>query len=168
MFWLEGQLIGLRQHICEHYQRWMRNLFENEKFQVIRNSSKHKPHLHHREFMVNKHGQTSSWDYQELCPKCVVIWVICGLELDKHEVECPICRHNEDHLHNWVVDWHKVGKDVHVACCEDQGKQQLALAWYTCLICVQKAESTNTTSSQLNSCFTKFSLKTWGLKAFLS
>ena len=65
--------------------------------------AKAKPHLHHREFMVNKHGQPSSWDHQELCPKRVVIRVIRGLELDKHEIECPICRHDEDHLHHRVV-----------------------------------------------------------------
>ena len=48
--------------------------------------------------MVNKESQASNWDNQELHSECVMVAIICCLELHVDQVDCGISTSNVDHL----------------------------------------------------------------------
>ena len=66
---------------------------------IVLNSS----YLEGREIMVDKEGQTSNWYNEELHTECVMVTVICSLELVIHKVHCCVGACNEDAFHGAVI-----------------------------------------------------------------
>jgi hypothetical protein len=57
-----------------------------------------------------------------------VILVVCGLELDIHQVDGGIGCSQEYYLHHRVVQGNICGDEIEVPCRVDKGEKQLALA----------------------------------------
>lgn len=73
---------------------------DGHRFQV---NGKGPKDLQRREIMVDKEGQASNWDNQELHPESVVVAIIGGLEFNVDQVNCGIGTCNIDELHGGVV-----------------------------------------------------------------
>lgn len=81
--------------------------------------------------MVDKEGETRYRDEQELHPECIMVTVICGAELQEHQIDCANGGGDEDDLHGGVVEGDEVSEQVQVARQVDQRKHDLCLAGQT-------------------------------------
>lgn len=82
--------------------------------------------------MVDQEGQTSNWNDKELNSESVVVPIISGLEFHIDQVHSGIGAADVDDLHACVVEGYEGGEEIQVACCENQGKEYLALPRDSC------------------------------------
>ena len=82
--------------------------------------------------MVDQDSKASCREHEHLCAERVVFRVVRGPKLPKDECERGVGAEDEDHLHEGVVVRDKVGEEIEVARCEDDGVQHLALSADPC------------------------------------
>lgn len=65
-------------------------------------------------------------------PKCVMILIICCLELDVHQINSSIRCTNEYDFHYCVVWWDEWCEKIQVPWRINHSKQNLRFSWYPC------------------------------------
>lgn len=88
-------------------------------------------HFQNGEVVVDKQRQDHAWNQQEFNSEWVVIVIICGAELQIHQVEHSQWRDDEDELHEGVVEADEGGEEIQVSTEVNDRKQDLWFAGYT-------------------------------------